>query len=193
MLAISDSKQLRRRFNENQTNLNLFQKFLGQLSKLLDQPSAKQEMENLRGINKDIYREVRNPYLRLFMILAIERDTYKELFSQIAESSAINLLDYVTLACKYLDKQSLVACLKRKLQYSINNGLLDAIPLVGLESGDLARVLSNFNDETADVQTCAYVAAFACTSQFLAATDGKSESNQVKLQTPGIAPLKRFI
>lgn len=36
MLAMSDSKQQRRRFNENQTNLNLFQKLLGQLSKLLD-------------------------------------------------------------------------------------------------------------------------------------------------------------
>lgn len=150
-------------------------------------------MENLRGINKDIYKEARNPYFKLFMILAIERDAYKELFAQIAETSAINLLDYVTLACKYLDKESLVACLKRRLLYSAKHGLLDAIPLIGLESADLARVLLMFNDETADIQTCAYVAAYACTAHYLAATDGKSDSNQVKLQTLPIAPFKRFI
>ena len=53
-----------------------------QLSKLLDLNvsvlSEKQrvtaEMENIRSINKDIYREVKNPYLQLFLILVIEKD-----------------------------------------------------------------------------------------------------------------------
>ena len=53
-----------------------------QLSQLLDLNvsvlSEKQrvtaEMENIRSINKDIYREVKNPYLQLFLILVIEKD-----------------------------------------------------------------------------------------------------------------------
>jgi len=37
-------------------------------------------MENLRAINKDIYKEIRNPYLKLFMVLAMERE-FKEVFA----------------------------------------------------------------------------------------------------------------
>ena len=53
-----------------------------QLSKLLDlnvsvlfeKQRVTAEMENIRSINKDIYREVKNPYLQLFLILVIEKD-----------------------------------------------------------------------------------------------------------------------
>jgi hypothetical protein len=98
-------------------------------------------MDNLRSINKDIYREVRNPLLKLFMVLAIERESYRDVFAQIVETSAINLMDFVTLACKYLDKDSLITILKKKLQHSINKGLLDGVPLMGLESSELSRAL----------------------------------------------------
>jgi hypothetical protein len=50
-------------------------------------------------------------------------------------------MDFVTLACKYLDKESLITLLKKKLQYSVNKGLLDAVPLIGLESAELSRAL----------------------------------------------------
>jgi hypothetical protein len=98
-------------------------------------------MDNLRSINKDIYREVRNPLLKLFMVLAIERESYRDVFAQIVETSAINLMDFVTLACKYLDKDSLITILKKKLIHSINKGLLDGVPLMGLESSELSRAL----------------------------------------------------
>ena len=53
----------------------------------------------------------------------------------------MNLMDFVTLACKYLDKESLITVLKKKLQHSVNKGLLDAVPLIGLESAELSRAL----------------------------------------------------
>jgi len=120
ILSISDTKQQRRRFSENQTSINLFQKLLNNFSKLMDSQATQQEMHNLRAINKEIYKEVRNPYLKLYLVLTLERDkdAYKDLFIQLIENSAINLFDYVTLACKFLDKESLITCLKRKLQQS---------------------------------------------------------------------------
>jgi hypothetical protein len=57
------------------------------------------------------------------------------------DNSAINIFDFVTLACKYLDKESLISCFKRKLQRSVERGLLDAIPLIGLEAAELPRML----------------------------------------------------
>jgi hypothetical protein len=52
----------------------------------------------------------------------------------VIEKDSINLFDYVTLALKYLDKESLIACLKRKAQQSVDAGVFDVVPLLGLES-----------------------------------------------------------
>ena len=67
-------------------------------------------MENIRSINKDIYREVKNPYLQLFLVLMIEKDN-KELFANMIQEASVNLFDFVTLACKYLDKAELISVL----------------------------------------------------------------------------------
>lgn len=79
----------------------------------MEKPNPVQEMNNLRSINRDIYKDVRNPYLKLFLILAIERDA--SLFAQVLESSAIDLFDYVTLACKYLDRETLLSILRKRV------------------------------------------------------------------------------
>jgi len=41
--------------------------------------------------------------------------------------------------------------LKKKQQHSVNKGLLDAVPLIGLESSELSKTLQNYNDETSDI------------------------------------------
>jgi hypothetical protein len=46
----------------------------------MEKTNARQEMDSIRAINKEIYKEVKNPYLKIFLILAIERENYKELF-----------------------------------------------------------------------------------------------------------------
>lgn len=192
MSSFADSKQQRKRFNESQSNINLFQKLLKELGTLLEKSTARQEIDNLRAINRDIYKEASNPYLRLFLILALERDSYRELFSQLVERDTLNLFDYVTLALKYLDKDSLIAFLKRKAQSSVTTGLLDAVPLLGLESPDIVRALQAFNDETSDLQTCAYVAAYACCQHYVKASDGKQD-RLIKPILPLVAPFKKFI
>jgi len=64
----------------------------------------------------------------------IEKDT-KELFMTYAmEQSAINIFDFITLACKFFKEKDLKEILERKVQHSIEQGNLDAIPLIGLNS-----------------------------------------------------------
>jgi hypothetical protein len=92
------------------------------------------EMDNIRSINKDIYREVKNPYLQLFLILMIEKDGGKDLFQSVIDQTVVNIFDFVTLACKFLDKDTLFSVLQKKIMFSVKSGNLDAVPLIGLNS-----------------------------------------------------------
>jgi len=95
----------------------------------------------------------------------------KKVFEECAKTNhSINIFDFVTLACKFLDHQQLQHVLSVKIEHSINKGNLDVLPLIGIlpnSSKQIQRVLQNFIDYTADVQTAAYIAAYAASAALL--------------------------
>jgi hypothetical protein len=52
----------------------------------------------------------------------------------VIEQTAINIFDFVTLACKFLDKETLFSVLQKKIVFSVKSGNLDAVPLIGFNS-----------------------------------------------------------
>ena len=69
---------------------------------------------------------------------------------------------------------------------------MDAVALGGLEGKGLPKVLQNFVDDTADLQTSAFVAAYACTAHFVRSSDNKQEKVN-KVQVQSVVPFKKFI
>ena len=76
----------------------------------------------------------------------------------------INLFDYITICCKYLDENQLKQVLEDKIRSDIDKGNLQVFTLIGLKSEQGPRVLQNFIDKTGDLQTAAYASAYIATA-----------------------------
>ena len=83
--------------------------------------STKKQIEYIASLNSRVYNLVKNPYLKLFFIIMIESRSVpmKELFQQFTEKNVINLFDFVTLACKFLNDRDLQQVLKDKIEKDI--------------------------------------------------------------------------
>ena len=109
---------------------------------------------------------VKNPYLRLFFLIIVEskKKPMAKIITDFNADYVINLFDFVAICCKFLDQDSLRAVLDEKIKIDISKGNLQVFALIGLKSEHSARVLQNYIDNTGDLQTAAYVAAYIATA-----------------------------
>jgi hypothetical protein len=74
----------------------------------------------------------------------------KKVFEECAKTNhSMNVFDFVTLACKFLDYQQFKHVLAIKIDQSLQKGNLDVLPLIGIlpsSSKQLQRVLQHFTD-----------------------------------------------
>jgi len=140
----------------------------------------------------NIYSEaVNNPYLKLFYQIMIEPDIFKVFEEYARGATLINIFDFVALACKYLDSAQLKQIIHLKIESSIQKGNLDALVLTGLSinsSKQVAKLIQGYIDMTSDIQTAAYVAAYA--SSYVIT---KSTVKVPKASLPQLLPFKRFL
>ena len=91
---------------------------------------------------------------------------------------AINVFDYITLACKFLNNDQLKDVLNDKIKYDVAYGNIAVIALVGLSDVRAIISIQNFIDKTGDLQTAAYVANF-CLCAVLLEIQKEKISNQL--------------
>ena len=85
---------------------------------------------------------------------------------QFSEKNVINLFDFVTLACKFLNERDLMQVLQDKIEKDIAEGNLEVLALIGLKSNRAVQLLQNFVDKTSDLQTAAYVASYVAAATY---------------------------
>lgn len=77
----------------------------------------------------------------------------------------IDFLDYITILCRFLSTKDLVKRLNQIIQCGIVNGNLEILPLIGLNSPQVYPLIQYYVDKTSDIQTAAYIAAYAINIQ----------------------------
>ena len=79
---------------------------------------------------------MKNPYLKLFYLVFIESHnrTLQTILTDFDREFVINLFDFVTVCCKFLDSQKLQEVLKTKVRLDIERGNLQVFALIGLKS-----------------------------------------------------------
>jgi hypothetical protein len=99
---------------------------------ILKQLNKSTNLANESQVYSNYSQVVNNPYLKLFYQIMIEPDLQK-VFEEYAKGiQVINIFDFVALACKYLSWNQFNAVMQIKIGNSIEQGNLDAIPLIGL-------------------------------------------------------------
>ena len=199
----------KKKFNEDRTNIEHLMNLLKQFKNLNQPPTtetAKQtEADTFKNIkyivalNERVHNFVKNPYLKLFFFIMIESRGPRpiaEIFKDFNLKHVINLFDYVTLACRFLNVQDLAMVLKDKIDKGIAEGNLEVLALIGLKSERAVQLLQNFVDRTSDLQTAAYVASFAAAAAYQgeqAEVDTTKKQEMTKASNKRLAPYKRFI
>ena len=191
----------KKKFNEDRTNIEHLMNLLKQFKRLNQPPTTESEkqVEYIVTLNNRVCDFVKNPYLKLFFLLMIEGRGPRpiaEIFKDFTLKHAINLFDYVTLACKFLNAQELMMVLKDKIEKDVAEGNLEVLALIGLKSERAVRLLQNFVDRTSDLQTAAYVASFAAAAAYQseqADVEAAKKQHMTKASNKRLAPYKRFI
>ncbi len=121
-------------FNEDATNMQNYMNFLKQLDELSNKNGqgllrdVQAKISQLKNLNLKVFDRVKNPYLKLFYVIMVEIENSKNSNKQqqrmgqenshplIEFSSVINLFDFVTVCCKYLDQDKLKQALEQKIE-----------------------------------------------------------------------------
>lgn len=70
-------------------------------------------------------------------------------------------MDLFALMFRFLPLDELAQYLREFEQAGINGGRLEVLIVTGLNTPSVFRVLQNYVDRTADLQTAAYISAYA--------------------------------
>ena len=63
--------------------------------------------------------------------------------------------------CRFLKTKDLVQKLNEIITFGITNGNLEVLMILGLNSQQVFPILQYYVDRTSDIQTAAYIAAYA--------------------------------
>jgi hypothetical protein len=111
----------------------------------------------VKDINKNMHFQMKNPYFEIFFKILENKE--------IIDSNGCNgiyILDLIAILCRFLDFNELLETLQNLVNSGIRTGNLEVLPLIGLNSPEKVFVLLQmYVDNTSDIQTAAYIAAYA--------------------------------
>ena len=76
-------------------------------------------------------------------------------------------MDFLTLMCRFLPINELKSKIEEIIYYGIVNGNLEVIGLIGMNSEKVYPLLQFYVDKTSDLQTAAYISAYAINVQHM--------------------------
>lgn len=127
-----------------------------------------QKVAMIKDMNKNLYTQMKSPYLEAFFKL-LDRNQWSDLFSYWDQSQPttpkIDVMDFFALIFRFLPLNELVECLRDFEVNGIRDGRLEVLIVTGLNTPIVFPVLQNFIDRTSDLQTAAYIAAYAINIQ----------------------------
>jgi methylaspartate ammonia-lyase len=88
-------------------------------------------------------------------------------------------MDYITIMCRFLGTDELMAKIEDLISYGITNGNLEIIALIGLNSEQVFPLLQFYVDKTSDLQTAAYISAYAINVQQMTGMVVKRSQNRL--------------
>ena len=133
----------------------------------------------VQDMNRNMHLQMKNPYFETFFKL-IDKDQWPSLLdAQNNQCSQINFLDYVTILCRFLNTKELVQKFNDMIRTGIMNGNLEIIALIGLNSPQLFPLLQYYVDRTSDIQTAAYISAYAINIQQISGLVPKRSQNKL--------------
>jgi hypothetical protein len=74
-------------------------------------------------------------------------------------------MDFLTLMCRFLPINELKTKIEEMINYGIVNGNLEVIGLIGMNSEKVFPLIQFYVDKTSDLQTAAYISAYAINVQ----------------------------
>ena len=74
-------------------------------------------------------------------------------------------MDFLTLMCRFLPINELKTKIEEMISYGIVNGNLEVIGLIGMNSEKVYPLIQFYVDKTSDLQTAAYISAYAINVQ----------------------------
>jgi hypothetical protein len=74
-------------------------------------------------------------------------------------------MDFITLMCRFLPINELTTKIEEIISYGIVNGNLEVIGLIGMNSEKVYPLIQFYVDKTSDLQTAAYISAYAINVQ----------------------------
>jgi hypothetical protein len=99
---------------------------------------------------------MKNPYFETFFKL-FDKSQWSSLF----DSPKIDMMDHLVIMCRFLGTNELISKIEEMINAGVANGNLEIIALIGLNSEKLFPLLQHFVDKTSDLQTAAYISAYA--------------------------------
>ena len=127
-----------------------------------------QKVTMIKEINKNLHTQMKSPYVEAFFKL-IDKNQWSELFTYWDQSQPappkIDVMDFLALMFRFRPSSVLLDDLQEFEATGMREGRLEVLLVIGLNSPEVFRLLQNYVDRTADVQTAAYIAAYAINVQ----------------------------
>lgn len=111
--------------------------------------------------------QMKSPYIECFFDIMSRRDSEGKVTGLSKYFHKLNIFDQITILMRYYSLEEALVELKKLIAAGVLSGNLEVLPLIGLNSDLVFPLVQYFVDNTGDLQTAAYVSAYAVNVQQL--------------------------
>ena len=106
----------------------------------------------------NLHTQMTTPYVEAFFKM-LDKVNWHSLFNQ--QQTVLEPFDYICLMLRFLPTAELQKSLESAMHHGVAEGRLEALVLCGLSSKLVLPLIQTYVDRTCDLQTAAYVSAYA--------------------------------